>query len=121
MKCTVAVENRKEPRFAVFFKVWARDLSRFSGGIEGVSKSGCRLRFPDAEDFDLDGEYAVTVCPQPNSGNRNFELTVKPRWIQRVENGAVVGCSVLCSPGYRQFLRLVHQISADADDPDAAP
>ena len=116
MEHTVAVEHRKEQRFAVFIKVVAKGISQFPGCVLEVSKTGCRIEFTDVEDIDFEGEYSATVYPHPSGGEgdgqESFELILKPKWITRNGASAVIGFSVLCAPGYRAFVRFVECVAA---------
>ena len=121
MKCTVAVEQRKEERYGVFIKVVAKGISQFPGCVEEVSKSGCRIDFTDVEEIDFESEYAATVYPQPSGRAESecFDLLLKPNWIQRNGTGAVIGFSVLCTPGYRSFIRFVERIAEEDSEASA--
>lgn len=100
-------ERRKSPRFNVFLKAMAEQISQFAGCLEDISEHGCKVRFPGADDFDMDGEYAMTVYPQINSGFSDFNVVVKPCWLKRMRDETVIGFSILHSPGYKQFLKYV--------------
>lgn len=120
MERTALAENRKERRYNVFMKAVVKEISQFPGCLIEVSKSGCRIDFPDIdfidiEDFDFEGEYAATVY----SGAESFDLTLKPSWIEPSDTGAVIGFSVLRTPGYRGFVRLVESL-AEAEEEGGA-
>ena len=124
MKDTVAVEHRKEQRYGVFIKVVAKEISQFPGCVEEVSKSGCRIKFSDVEYIDFEGEYAVTMYPHPSGGEDTepecFELVIKPIWIARSGAAAIIGFSVLCTPGYRAFIRFVEHIAEAQEDDETS-
>lgn len=105
-------------------KVIAKGISQFPGCVEDVSKSGCKINFPDVGDVDLESEYAATMysqpCGSPNSEGECLDLLLKPRWIARNGAGAMIGFSVLCAPGYRGFMRLVGRIAEMNEDSEAA-
>ena len=115
MEYTAVAEHRKEQRYGVFLKVIAKEISQFPGCVEEVSRSGCKIKFSDVEDFDFESEYSVTVYSQANS----FELTLKPNWAARNGTGAVIGFSVLCTPGYRNFIRFVEHIAESEESEEA--
>ena len=120
MEHTVAVEHRKEQRYGVFIKVVAKEISQFPGCVLEVSKTGCRIEFQDVEDVDFESEYSATMYPHP-SGNDGgaqecFELVITPRWITRNGTSAIIGFTVLCTPGYRGFVRFVERVAAADED-----
>ncbi len=119
MEYTAVAEQRKEPRYGVFLKVIAKEISQFPGCVEDISRSGCKIKFSDVEDFDFESEYNVTVYSQANMEASSFELTLKPNWAARSGTGAVIGFSVLCTPGYRNFIRFVERIAEIEESEEA--
>ena len=124
MKDTVAVEHRKEQRYGVFTKVVAKEISQFPGCVEDVSKTGCRIKFSDVEEIDFESEYSATVYAHPSglegAGSECFDLVLRPNWITRNGAGAVIGFSVLCTPGYRGFVRFVERVAEAEDGSEAS-
>lgn len=100
-------EKRRSPRFNVFLKAIAEKISQFSGTLEDISESGCKVRFPKTDVFDMDEEYSMTVFPQPNSNFNDFNLLVKPCWTKQTTDETLIGFHVLHSPGYKQFSNYV--------------
>ncbi len=106
------IEKRSCPRFNVFLKAVAEEISQFSGSLEDISANGCKVRFPKTDAFDMDVEYSMTVYPQPNSGFSDFNLIVKPCWVGHTKDETLIGFSVLYSPGYKQFSKYVNSFVA---------
>ncbi len=106
-------ENRKEVRYSVFMKVIANGISQFPGCMEEISKSGCKIKFSDAGEIDFESEYTVTVYPHQDVQSKSFDLILIPRWVYRVDTGAVIGFSVLCTPGYSSFIKHVEALKEE--------
>lgn len=106
-----ALEKRKEGRLDFFMKVIAKEISQFPGCVEDVSPNGCKIRFPDAESLDMEGEYSVTVYCAQGHETASLSLLLKPRWVQKSGAGAQIGFTILRSPGYKAFFRLVERLA----------
>ena len=120
MECAAIAENRKEQRYDVFMKVIAKEISQFPGCVQNVSKSGCKINFPDIEDFDFEREYSATLYSQGSMGVCTFDLTLKPVWTAPSKQGAMMGFSILRSPGYRGFIRFVESLAETEETGEAS-
>lgn len=100
-------ENRQMPRYRDFARARIEGLSQLPGVLEDVSKTGCRVRFSHAFEVDTDRDYLMTVHPACRSGIREFELVVRPEWVQEHSSSVDIGFSILHSPGIRSHQRYI--------------
>lgn len=105
-------EKRQSPRFPDFARASIEELCPFTGFLEDVSITGCRVRFAHVFDVDIDQEYTLSVQPGIKSSIKEFVLTVKPEWFQNDGEAVEIGFTILRSPGARQYLNYVDTIAA---------
>jgi hypothetical protein len=103
----MGIEDRASPRYQDFARAKITELCCLPGFLEDVSKTGCKVRFSHVLDVDTDREYTLTVLPALRSGIREFELVVRPCWVNAMQDAMEVGFCVLHSPGLRHFTRYV--------------
>ena len=103
----MSVENRQMPRIRDFARARINELCQLPCFLEDVSKTGCKVRFSHIFDIDIDREYTLTVLPAFRSGIKEFDLVVKPMWIEKSRTSVEIGFSVLHCPGIRHFARYV--------------
>ena len=113
-------DNRKTPRFRDFARAKLAELCQFTGFLEDVSKTGCRVRFSNIFELDPDQEYTLTVLPALRSGIPEFSLTVRPQWVQSDADFLEIGFTVLHSPGLRYFSRYVDMLAELEAEPQEA-
>ena len=111
----MSIDNRQTPRFRDFARARIEELCHLPGFLEDVSKTGCKVRFSHDFEVDADREYTLTIQPAGRSGLREFELTVKPEWVERDEDSLEIGFSVLRSPGTRSFFKYVELLAGLED------
>lgn len=96
-------EFRKTKRISDFARATLEDVSTLSGYLEDVCKTGCKVRFPQSLDIDLDQEYTLSIIPAIRSGLREMNLTVQPKWVQASDNSTEIGLYVLPCPDIKIF------------------
>lgn len=109
-------EFRKAKRFSDFARATLEDVSSLSGYLEDVCKTGCKVRFPQELDIDLEQEYSLSVTPATRSGLREMSLTVQPKWIQASNDATEIGFFVLPCPDIKIFdsyVALLHQLEME--------
>jgi hypothetical protein len=104
-------KNRQIPRYRDFSRAKIRELCQLPGILEDVSKNGCKVRFPNTCEIDIEREYTLTVLPALRSGIGEFGLIVRPQWVSEGKDSVEIGFFVLHSPGLRQFVRYVEILS----------
>ncbi len=109
-------ENRQTPRYRDFARAWIGELSQFPGVLEDVSKTGCKVRFSHVFEVDTEREYLMTVHPARRTGVREFELLVRPAWVNERDNSLDVGFTILHSPGTRSHQDYVSLLSDSEEE-----
>lgn len=107
--------NRQMPRYPDFARACLPELCQLPGYMEDVSKIGCRVRFSHNFDIDCEREYSLKILPALRSGIKEFELMVKPIWVQENDDSCEIGFTVVHSPGIRLFTRYV-EILAELEE-----
>lgn len=111
----MSVENRQETRIRDFARARISGLCCLPGFLEDVSKNGCKVRFTHGFAVDMEREYTLTVLPALRSGIKEFDLVVRPQWVNRGSDSVEIGFFVLHSPGTRLFSRYV-EILAELEE-----
>ena len=107
--------KRLLPRFPDFARVHITELCRLPGVLEDASQNGCRVRFNDRFPVETDREYRMTLASAPRSGLGEIQLIVRPEWVHCECDSQEIGFSVLHSPGLRQYLRYIENLSEQYD------
>ena len=97
------VDKRKQSRIAEIGKVESQDLCLFPGVLVDVSKVGCRVRFPDTFEVDVDIDYELKISPVRHNFVTPFLLIARPIWQKSTEDSTEIGFSILHSPSSKQF------------------
>lgn len=104
-------ENRQTPRVPDFARARIDELCQLPCFVEDVSKNGCRVRFSQIIELDMEREYELTVLPAFRSGLKEFDITVRPQWVKTGKDSTEIGFAVLCSPGMRKFTQYVQALA----------
>jgi hypothetical protein len=104
-------ENRQTPRLPDFARARIEELCQLPCFLEDVSKTGCKVRFSQRIELDMDKEYALTVLPAFRSGLKEFDIVVRPQWLKPGKDSTEIGFAVLCSPGMRAFGQYVQALA----------
>lgn len=107
--------NRQMPRYPDFARACLLELCQLPGYLEDVSKTGCKVRFSHCFEIDNEREYTLKILPALRSGIKEFELTVKPIWVQENDDSCEIGFTLVHSPGMKQFARYV-EILAELEE-----
>ena len=72
------IEKRKHSRIEEIGKVESHNLCLFPGVLVDVSKVGCRVRFPDTFEVDVDIDYELKISPVVTHLGTLFKLYFPP-------------------------------------------
>jgi hypothetical protein len=103
----MSIDQRQTPRIHDFAKACMPELTKLPGFLEDVSKTGCKVRFTDTFEIDMDQEYTLTVQPSLRSGIKGFDLVVSPQWARTETDSMEIGFFVLHCPGTCPFNKYV--------------
>ena len=110
---------RREERFEHYGCATADELCSFSGRLEDISLSGCRIRFPVPVTMDMDNDYKVNIKLSGNDKVSVIPVLCHPEW-NRVEDGqSEIGFSFLHSlstPRLESYVRHLQESTCDGKD-----
>lgn len=112
-------EARKDVRFEEIGRVEAPELCAFSGVLDDISLSGCRVHFPVPVDVDIEDEKEYELKIYPSRANADeIELLCIPCW--KTENNdeecSSLGFKIIHSPGTPQLESYIHDLYDNNSD-----
>ena len=105
-------ENRIATRYDDMGKVVCPEICALPGGLDNISKSGCKVHFPLTVVVDLETEYEMKITLAKKPDETPLLLICKPQWVKECENTTEIGFSILYSPDNN---RLLHYVDFLAD------
>lgn len=86
----------------------------FPGALDDISISGCKVRFPNMVDVDLDNDYSLNIRLGTFEG-APLRLICHPKWVKSLHGQTEVGFVFLHSPDTRRLESYIASKEMDAD------
>ena len=91
-------ELRKDVRFEDFGRVECNDLCPFSGVLDDISISGCKIHYDTPVNLDMDKDYELRIRLS-RATLEPLDLVCHPQWQKQMEDSSIqIGFLFLTSP-----------------------
>lgn len=113
----MANENRIAARYDDMGRVTCNELCAVSGTLNNISKTGCKVSFPDNVVVDLSNEYELTILLAKKSLEAPLQLICEPQWVKETGGSTEIGFKTLYCPDMQRQIKYIEYLEEqDSDD-----
>ncbi|MCF0241741.1 MAG: PilZ domain-containing protein [Treponema sp.] len=103
-------ENRNAVRYDDMGKVYCPEICPLHGGLDNISKTGCKVHFPLTVTVDLENEYEIRITLAKKPNDSPLVMMCKPQWVRECENTTEVGFLLMYSPDQNRYAAYVAEL-----------